>query len=47
MNNSVKVACCQLAPQVANIAYNQQISQQAIIQATQQQAQIIVLPELA
>ncbi|QUY49858.1 nitrilase family protein [Serratia plymuthica] len=40
------VACCQLAPRIGEPDYNRQISTQAIRNAAQRGANIIVLPEL-
>lgn len=45
-NHAVTVACCQVAPKLADVDYNQQLSERAIRAAAQAGAQIIVLPEL-
>ncbi|WP_085726002.1 nitrilase-related carbon-nitrogen hydrolase [Pseudomonas sp. R37(2017)] len=40
------VACCQLAPKIADLAHNRTLTERAIRQAAFQGAQIVVLPEL-
>jgi len=44
--NAVTVACCQLAPKIGDINYNKQLAEQAIGEAANNGANIIVLPEL-
>jgi len=44
--NTITVACCQLAPKFGDSAYNQSLAAQAIREAADKGANIIVLPEL-
>jgi len=44
--NAVTVACCQLAPRIGDINYNKQLAEQAMREAADNGANIIVLPEL-
>lgn len=43
---SVIVACCQVAPHVGELLYNQQLCERAIRTAAARGAQVVVLPEL-
>jgi hypothetical protein len=43
----VNVACCQIAPRVGELNYNRAVCAQAICDAAQAGAQVVVLPELA
>ena len=45
--DEVVVACCQIHPKVGEIEYNRKIATEAIRDAARQNAQVIVLPELA
>ena len=42
-----RVACCQIAPRVGDLAYNRALCAQAIREAALNGAQLVVLPELA
>ncbi|MFK8332562.1 nitrilase-related carbon-nitrogen hydrolase [Pseudomonas sp. BJa5] len=46
VSNNVKVACCQLAPKIGDLAHNRRICERAIRHAAQQGARVVVLPEL-
>jgi predicted amidohydrolase len=46
MDASVRIACCQLAPDVERPAGNPDLARRAIADAVQKGAQIVVLPEL-
>lgn len=48
MNRSknVVVACCQVAPQIGDLAYNRKLTERVIRNAASRGAQIVVLPEL-
>jgi len=43
----VRVACCQIAPQVGALRHNRELCTQAIFDAARAGAQVVVLPELA
>ena len=43
---STVVACCQLAPQLGNVAANRELAGAAIVDAARRGASVIVLPEL-
>ncbi|MHB8951288.1 MAG: nitrilase-related carbon-nitrogen hydrolase [Rhodoferax sp.] len=44
---TVRVACCQISPRVGALTYNRQLCTQAIRDAAQGGAQLVVLPELS
>ncbi|MCO6058476.1 nitrilase family protein [Pseudomonas sp. MOB-449] len=46
-SRNIKVACCQLAPTLGDLAYNRRITERAIRAAALQGARVVVLPELA
>ncbi len=43
---NLKVACCQLAPMIGDLAHNRRIAERAIRAAALQGARVVVLPEL-
>jgi predicted amidohydrolase len=43
----LRIACAQIAPRVGEVNYNRQLCNAAIIDAAQQGAELVVLPELA
>lgn len=44
---TARVACCQISPRVGELTYNRQLCTQAIRDASQGGAQLVVLPELS
>ncbi|MDH4652786.1 nitrilase family protein [Pseudomonas sp. BN606] len=45
-SRNLKVACCQLAPKIGDLAHNRRIAERAIRAAALQGARVVVLPEL-
>ncbi|MDH4568856.1 carbon-nitrogen hydrolase [Pseudomonas sp. BN414] len=45
-SRNLKVACCQLAPMIGDLAHNRRIAERAIRAAALQGARVVVLPEL-
>jgi predicted amidohydrolase len=45
--SEVSLACCQLAPRVGEVDHNRSAAHEAIVEAAENGAQIVVLPELA
>lgn len=43
---NIKVACCQLAPKIGDLAHNRRMSERAIRAAALEGASVVVLPEL-
>jgi predicted amidohydrolase len=46
MDSTVRIACCQLAPDVEHPARNPELARRAISTAIESGVQIVVLPEL-